>query len=177
MNHDNRSKSARTSKIAQKIIAHLKAQGVEIKPDQEIAALNEVEAEKNNVARLDRDAVMAVADELGLDVGVKIIGKYSMELNFPNPFGETRYISVGCAGEKYWIEVAGGKETEKWCMPRDEVSGDRADKFLIEALRTYQSGDCSNLQTAVALCLGIGGLASIGYTKDILAKKRLGKNA
>lgn len=174
LNHDNRSKSVRTNKIVTSLISHLKAQGVEITPDQEIAALNVMAAEKK-VERLDGDGVIAAASELGFDVGVSVTGKYSMGMGFKTPFGENRYIDVGCSGEKYWIEVVDGKEKDKWCMPRNEVSGDRADKFLIEVLRTLQ--ETSGLLEAVGICLGIGGQPSIGHTKAILAKRRSSKNA
>lgn len=170
MKHDNRSKSTRTNKNSAVLIEALKSQDVKITNNPEDSAVNMVITGKN-MTGLDPDAVKMVADKLGYDVSVSAKGKYSIGMGFRSPFGKLRYIDVACTGEKYWISVEDGKCHDKWCMPRDEVYKDRADNFLIDVLLTLQEEDASIIG-AVNLCLGVDGLASIGHTKDVLAKRR-----
>lgn len=115
------------------------------------------------------DDVSATAERLGFDdVRTSAWGRYSAGMRID---GEA-YVNVVCAGDKYWIEVGNYRTfPEKWCMPRAEVAGDRADLFLIEVLKALRDEDCS-LAGAVEIVLGIGALPSRGYTYEKLAENR-----
>lgn len=126
---------------------------------------------------LNRELVCAAAEKLGFDVNVWSKGKFSMGMAFCSIASGRRlaenYIEVICAGNTYWIEVGRQGSTqhqEKWCMPRKEVCGDKADDFLVEILKNYEC-DC-DLATTVSIVLGIDAVASRGYTREVLSKKR-----
>lgn len=166
-----------TSRLNQKLIAFIDAlKAVSISEIQEKNAVSNIFKKKKdkNKPDIDRELVLKTANNLGFNVGVNIRGKKSISLGFINSFSGfvEDYVDVFCTGEKYWIEAGNTIDhgTEKWCMPREEVASDRADRFLIEVLKCHASGE--DLTTAVSIILGISGLASIGYTKEILAKRR-----
>lgn len=137
---------------------------------------------EQTVCKLDKEIIFEAAEKAGVDVKVWIKGKSSMGLIFINNYGgktvDEDYVEVNCSGNTYWIEVGRNGSTEhpeKWCMPRAEVSGDRADKFLVDVLRNI--GEQSDLRAAVAIVLGIDSIASRGYTKDILKNIRESSNS
>lgn len=175
MNHTNRNSQARATNLAVRLLEALKEEGLQVSTEQENTVIR-LACAKKKVNYLDGDAVSAVADELGFDVRVYVRGKYSMGVDFLNDHGEYRTIDVKCTGETYYITVEDGANFDKWFMPRDEVSGDRADKFLIEVLRTLDEAN-GRLIEAVDLCLGISGRASLSHTKYTLAERRANKNA
>lgn len=179
MNYPNRSTTTRINKTLSTLIDTLKSVGVSITAQQESLAVATIVKKTEKRSEVDMGMVKHVAEDLGLNVNVAVRGRKSMSLSFNCDVGgrtfSDGYIDVSCTGEKYWIEVSNGvndHEHEKWCMPRNEVSSDRADKFLIEVLKEYTSAGM-NLKTAVSITLGIDGAASIGHTKSVLAKLRL----
>lgn len=175
-NHPNRSITAKTQKIATAILGALRGSGVEISSQQEATALAVLTKKPRAITQIDVDLnlVQSAIDELGYDAGVAAKGKKSMIISFwcgeDSDRWSDRSLSVICAGEKYCITFSEhGRPDVKWCMPRSEVAGDRADKFLVEVLHESES---EGLKNALSVCLGIDPRASIGYTKEILAQRR-----
>ena len=126
--------------------------------------------------QLNAGMVLEIAEELDIEVVVSTSGKYSMSLSVIGYLGQINdTVQVNCSGNTYWIVYQGHDLTKrplKWCMPRNEVAGDRADKFLVEVLKNYE--ECG-IDGAIGQCLGINPLASIGYTRDVMYKRRQDK--
>lgn len=123
---------------------------------------------------VDVNFVKERAAELGFNVQVTAIGKFSARMTFVRREGKhllcDDWVDVCASGDKYWIIVGDNNSTnlpEKWCMPRAEVANDRADKFLVEVLQNYEG----SLDGAVAVLLGIGSIASRVHTKEVLKKR------
>lgn len=127
---------------------------------------------------VDRDMVVSAIDRHGYNAGVGVRGRKSMHLSFYCDVGVGRElyctdsVDVACSGQWYLIAVneRGGEIIEKWQMPRDEVCGDRADRFLVAVLQELSS--YFSLTSAVSVCLGIGALESRSYCLDVLRQKK-----